>query len=186
MILTFHEIMAVAIENGYGLAFSIDCGDVRVHLDHAFFLFDSLVSSFHQAVHPILEWLSHQGVDHIGYVLPRELVYFSTAGRKGICDLIVILVEIEHGLDFQALELGHGDVLCIGPFDDLFGAGREIPEVPDGDALIVRQIGTAIGGDEPVHLFLARVFGREFLRSDKDLWSALIVDLVLVVRLHWY
>jgi len=48
-----------------------------IHLDLVLFLGNFLVSLLHFLVNPILEWLSYNGVDDIGYVVSRKPVNLS-------------------------------------------------------------------------------------------------------------
>ena len=74
--------------------------DWLVHLNLVLFLGNLLMSLFHLDVDPILEWLSHYGVDDIGNVVPRKPVNLSLDKWKCKYDRWVVLCKFKHWFDF--------------------------------------------------------------------------------------
>ena len=109
--------MAVAIEDRHCQALLVNGVYFRVHMNHAFFLFDPFVSGINKAIHPVLERLSDQGVDTICYVLTWELVDLSVACWQCLLNLWVGLGKIKHCFDLEAFELRQCDVFGFSSLD---------------------------------------------------------------------
>jgi len=145
-----------------GLALSEDLGDLRVHVDHEVLLgLDLVVALLHLRLDPLGERWSDDRVDHVGDVLPRQLLHLLLDGEV-LVDARVLVGERLHVLDGEALELGHADVLHVGTLDALLRAGLDVTEVPDGDILEGREEDVHLGGEEPVDFSLGLELSREF------------------------
>ena len=76
-----------------------DSGYLRIHGDHVVSLeCNPLVSAVDLCIDPVLEILSHDGVDNIGQVGTTELLDLF-AGRQGPLNISIVLGEIEDVLD---------------------------------------------------------------------------------------
>ena len=129
-----------------------DGGDPGVHLDHVVALLGHpLVAGVDLVRDPVLEPLAHDCVDHVGQVRPAELGDLLRR-RQRVLDGLLALGEVEHGLDREALELGHVDDLdLVAGNNDLHRHGQ-VPQVEDGDGFVAGQVGPHLGGEEPVDL----------------------------------
>ena len=132
---------------------------------------------------PLVEGVTSQCVDDVGYVAAVELEALVLDCRKGPHDLWVWAGPLEHLLYRQPLKLGHKQMLSIlGEYDASF-TGHQFFEVPPSDHVNLGQVDTRLGRQEPVYLWLALVPGGEGLHVDLDvlaLWYLLAVCILLV------
>lgn len=127
-------------------------GYLRIHGDHVVSLDGhTLVPSADLGVHPVLEVLPHDGVDDIRQISPAELLYL-LAGRQGPLNVSIVLGECKDVLDGEALELRNVDDLDVVTVDDGLDSHGKVPQVPDGDRLVARQVSTDLGRKESVYL----------------------------------
>ena len=84
---------------GDGRRLMEDSSDLRIHGDHVVALeCNLLVSAVDLCIHPVLEILSHDGVDNIGQVGTTQLLDLF-AWRQGTLHISIILSKIENVLD---------------------------------------------------------------------------------------
>ena len=94
------------------------CEDFWVQLDAEVLLFDnSLVPLLDLLIDPILEDGADDGVDHVGDVLTGQLEPLTLLFRKCLHHRWEVEGVEEHGLDLQALEVRHLDMLHLGGLD---------------------------------------------------------------------
>ena len=109
---------------GDGRRLMEDSSYLRIHRDHVVaFECDPLVTAVDLCIHPVLEVLSHDGVDDICQITTTELLDLF-AGRQGTLNISIILGEIEDVLDGQAFELRniyHLDVVAVDDLLDSHG-----------------------------------------------------------------
>ena len=99
-----------------------DLGDLWIHVDHHVLLgLELLVARVHPGLHPLGEDVARDGVDHVCYVLPGQLLEL-LVNRKVAGYLMMVTGERLHVLDRQAFELRHVDVLRLVALDPLLGS----------------------------------------------------------------
>jgi hypothetical protein len=127
-----------------------DLGDLGVHGDDVVPLMGNLlVPDIHLLMHPLLEGLTHDGVDDVGEVATAELGDLLARGQR-VLHLHGVGGEPEDLLDGEPLELGHGDDLDGVALDDHLDPHRQVPQVPDGDGLVAGQVGPDFAAEESV------------------------------------
>ena len=99
-----------------------DLGYLRVHVDHhVLFGLDLVIPLPHLLLDPLGEWVTNDGIDDIGDVLPRKLLHLPFDG-KITSHLRISTGKGLHILNRQALELWHIDVLSLVALDPLLSS----------------------------------------------------------------
>ena len=132
-----------------------------IHRDRVFLLASLIMPFVHLHVHPVLEWFADDRVYDIGNIGSRQLLYLPLRYRQALEGPLVVGSEFQHGLYFQALEVRNVDVLHINFVDPPSFSTDKVTHVKDSHRLIAAQVGTAVMGEEPIHLALALVLGCE-------------------------
>ena len=160
-------MQAHALADGHGRAGLENLFDFWVHVDEqAALLLALVVPLLHDAVHPLLEWIADQGVADVGHVATQQLLDLTRVQWQSLCDLWVVLCELEHVLGRQALELWHIDVLDVLGLDDPPFAGPDVLEVKDGDGGVAAQVDADLARQKPEDLVLTPVLSAELLSCD--------------------
>ena len=132
-----------------------DLGYLRIHVDHHVLLsFELVIPRVHPGLHPFGEDVARDGVDHVCYVLPGQLLEL-LVNRKVAGYLMMVTGERLHVLDRQAFELRHVDVLGLVALDPLLGARLDVLQVPDGHVFERWQVRVDLRGQETVYLSFA-------------------------------
>ena len=78
------------------------------------------IAFFDSLVHPVLEWISTDGVHHIRYVLSWQLVeLFFRFGKSSKCRTIIAFCsKLEDIVDGKPLEIGNGNIFDVITFDN--------------------------------------------------------------------
>ena len=103
-------------------------------------------------VHPLLEGLTHDGVDDVGQVATAEFGDL-LRGRQHVLNVLRLGGEGKDFLDGEALEMGHVDDLDLLAADDLFDPHGEVTQVPNGDCLVAGEVGPNFRGEEAIDFY---------------------------------
>ena len=137
---------------GDGRRLMEDSSYLRIHGDHFVALeCNPLVSAIDLCIDPVLEILTHDGVNNIGQVGTTELLDLF-AGRQCPLNISIVLSEVEDVLDGEALELRNIYDFNVVAIDDGLDSHGEISQVPYGDGFIAWQVCSDLRREETVHL----------------------------------
>ena len=129
-----------------------DSSYLRIHRDHVVaFECDPLVTAVDLCIHPVLEVLTHDGVDNIRQVGSAELLYLF-ARRQGPLNISIILGKVEDVLDGKTLELRNIYDFDVVTVDDGLDPHGKISQVPNGDGFITWQVCPDLRREETIHL----------------------------------
>ena len=124
--------------------------DLGVDVDGQLLLLDeALVAALDDGLGPVGEGLPDERVAEVDEPLPWELAELLLLGQVVGADLVAERL-LEDLLDAEALVLGEGEVADAVVADELLLALDDGLEVVDGVALVGREVGVAVDGEEGV------------------------------------
>ena len=124
--------------------------DLRVHVDgHLALLHQLAVAGLDVLEHPVGEGLAGQRVDEVDHPLPRQLLVLVGLGQEA-SHFGVLRRLLQELLDAEPLVLGHRQVLHLVAVEELALAVDQRLEEVDGVAVVRRQVGAALDGEEVV------------------------------------
>ena len=95
-----------------------DSSYLWIHCNHVVALESYLpVPDFNLSIDPVLEKLTHDSVDYVGKISATELLDLITCWKSWL-HILITAGKVEDGLDAEALELGHVNVLHPVAVDD--------------------------------------------------------------------
>ena len=138
----------ILTRDGRGLVEVVE--DLRVDVDGQLLLLDELlVAALDDGLGPVGEGLPDERVAEVDEPLPGELAELLLLGQVVGADLVAERL-LEDLLDAEALVLGERQVADAVVADELLLALDHGLEVVDGVALVGREVGVAVDGEEGV------------------------------------
>ena len=139
---------SILTRDGRGLVEVVE--DLRVDVDGQLLLLDELlVAALDDRLGPVGEGLPDERVAEVDEPLPGQLAELLLVRQVVGADLVAERL-LEDLLDAEALVLGQGQVADAVVADELLRALDDGLEVVDGVALVGREVGVAVDGEEGV------------------------------------
>ena len=163
-----------------------------IEFDEVQLLLHLVIALLDPPFYPLGEMIICDGEADVGDVLAWEFEALPFQIWQGSHDVAVVDGVIQHGLNGEALELWHLQVLDLGALDPPLSAICQVPQMEDGHGIVGGEVGAALAAQEAPDLALGLHLGAELCCGDLD-WSALILwnlifnlrkryDLVLFLR----
>ena len=127
------------------------------------------MSGIYLSVHPFLERLANEGVDHVADVLSRKMVNLLVNTWQGPVHIDILLAEWNNVLKGEPLKLRHAHVFYVLAVNPQSLSTAQVTHMPDCDALVGGQVDTTIMREEFIDLALLSVLGGEVFGGDLNL-----------------